>query len=246
MRLTDLDALFLDCGGTLITPTDGVGGRYAAVARNLGVHAPASLVTDRFLATFARARARARAEGRLAYGRTHDEARAFWSAIVHEVFSPWSTEPAVTEAVFEALFEHFARAEAWELYPDVPPLLDAAQAAGVPVVMVSNWDARLLEVVAAMGLAPHFRHVVGSFAVGAEKPSPAIFEAALALTGEVRRDRVLHIGDSSSEDVAGAHAAGLLALHLDRDGRHPDEPLRIRSLAETERALTRIAATARS
>jgi putative hydrolase of the HAD superfamily len=67
--------------------------------------------------------------------------------------------------------------------------------------------------------------------VGAAKPEPAVFEAALRGAGWPA-DRALHVGDSLAKDVAGAARAGIAAVLLDRHGAHPDEPRRIESLAE--------------
>ena len=59
--------------------------------------------------------------------------------------------------------------------------------------------------------------VVTSAAVGARKPDPAMFEAALEIAG-CSADEALHVGDTPAEDVAGAQAAGIRALLIDRDG----------------------------
>ena len=54
-----------------------------------------------------------------------------------------------------------------------------------------------------------FDPVVISEEVGAAKPDPAIFHAALAMMGHPRRDQVLMVGDSLTSDVAGANRAGI-------------------------------------
>ncbi|MEA2422373.1 MAG: hypothetical protein QOF55_1472, partial [Thermoleophilaceae bacterium] len=75
--------------------------------------------------------------------------------------------------------------------------------------------------------------VVSSASVGANKPAPAVFEAALALAGCGPEDAV-HVGDSVESDVVGAQAAGVRALLIDRDSDGGD----IRSLAELPRVLS--------
>lgn len=227
-----LSALLVDCGNTLIRPRGGVGGRYAAVAARHGLHAPEEGVSARFQDIFGHARSHARSTGRLAYGTTERDAHAFWRRVVHATFEPWCDQEALREAVFAELYDHFADADAWEVFDDSLPLIDAARAAGVAVAIVSNWDARLPELVASLGLDKRVDAVVASYEVGAEKPDPRIFAAALARLGSPPPARVLHVGDSLSEDYAGARAAGLRALHLDRAARHADCGDRIRSLAE--------------
>lgn len=230
--LSELAALFIDVGGTLIHARGGVGGAYAEAAKELGVAASPEELGRRFRSVFERERDTARAAGRLAYGRDAHGARVFWRRVVGEVFRTSSGTPQQLETLFEALYGYFARPEAWEVYADTRPLLEAARARGLPVVAVSNWDARLPAILATVELAPWLTEVVGSFAIGAEKPDPRIFEAAIkTLPGAPERSRILHIGDSLLEDVRGAEAAGLRALHLDRTGAAPEGPGRITTLA---------------
>jgi HAD superfamily hydrolase (TIGR01509 family) len=70
------------------------------------------------------------------------------------------------------------------------------------------------------GLTPLLDGIVISAEVGAAKPDPAIFERALAVAG-ARAEEAVHVGDTPDVDVAGALAAGLRAIHLDRSGADP-------------------------
>jgi putative hydrolase of the HAD superfamily len=116
---------------------------------------------------------------------------------------------ALTEALLASVrFEPFA---------DVRPALEASRAAGRRIVVVSNWDVSLDEALDRLGLAPLLDGVVTSAAVGASKPSPQIFERALALAG-VAATEATHVGDSIEEDIAGARAAGIEAVLIKRDG----------------------------
>lgn len=116
---------------------------------------------------------------------------------------------AVTEALLGAL--------RFEAYADARPALMRARAAGARVVVVSNWDVSLVEVLERLGLAPLLDGVVTSAAVGAAKPAPEIFRHALALAG-VEPGDAIHVGDSVEEDVRGAAACGIRPLLLRRDG----------------------------
>jgi putative hydrolase of the HAD superfamily len=62
---------------------------------------------------------------------------------------------------------------------------------------------------------------VTSAEAGARKPDPAIFSAALELAG-CEAAEALHVGDTEEEDVAGARAAGIRPLLIDREGRNGD------------------------
>jgi FMN phosphatase YigB (HAD superfamily) len=102
-------------------------------------------------------------------------------------------------------------------FEDAAPALADLRAQGLRLVCVSNWDYALPEVLGRVGLRPLLDGVVTSAAAGARKPEPGIFRAALRLAGSPAGE-ALHVGDSSEEDVAGAKAAGIRALLLDRAG----------------------------
>jgi putative hydrolase of the HAD superfamily len=116
----------------------------------------------------------------------------------------------------EALTEVLLGALRFDAYPDARPALLRARAAGARVVVVSNWDVSLADVLERIGLAPLIDAVVTSAAVGAAKPAAAIFAHALALSGVAAKD-ALHVGDSLDEDVRGAAACGIPAVLLRRD-----------------------------
>ena len=118
-----------------------------------------------------------------------------------------------------------------EAYPDAAAALRRLRARGIRLVVASNWDCSLPEVLERAGLAPLVDGVVSSAMVGAAKPDPALFEAALRAAG-VTAERALHVGDSLSKDVEGASAAGIAAVLLDRRREHPEARPRIESLAE--------------
>jgi putative hydrolase of the HAD superfamily len=120
-------------------------------------------------------------------------------------------------------------------FDDARDALLAVRGHGVRVVAVSNWDVSVLEVLEQTGLAPLLDGVVSSAAFGVAKPSPAVFEHALSLAGARAVDAV-HVGDSPAEDVAGALAAGIEPLLLDRagDGERVAGVRTIRSLSELD------------
>jgi putative hydrolase of the HAD superfamily len=116
-------------------------------------------------------------------------------------------------------------------FPDVAPALAALRERGCRLVVVSNWDCSLSGWLAGAGLDGFFEAVVSSGGTGVAKPAPGIFERALEVAG-VGPDEVVHVGDSLDNDVAGARAAGLRAILVERDGAAPAGVESIRSLAE--------------
>jgi putative hydrolase of the HAD superfamily len=102
-------------------------------------------------------------------------------------------------------------------YPDAVPALSALRERGLILLAVSNWDYSLPRVLKRCGLDGLLDGTVTSAGAGARKPDPEIFAAALELAG-CRPEEALHVGDTEEEDVAGAQAAGIRPLLIDRDG----------------------------
>lgn len=145
-------------------------------------------------------------------------------------------DPATLRRIGERAAELERDASYFHLYEDTRPALERYRAAGLDAVIVSNHVWHLPEIVEALGIGPLVRAVISSARVGARKPHPRIFEAALAATRATPHEVVM-VGDSMSADVDGARRAGLHAVLIDR-GRHhaaddaPGELHVIRSLLE--------------
>jgi putative hydrolase of the HAD superfamily len=142
-------------------------------------------------------------------------------------------EPAAS-APGQVLTHALLAALRFAAYPDAAPALRSLRAAGIRLVVVSNWDASLPERLAETGLAGLVDGALASAQVGVAKPDPAIFTRALELAG-VRADEAWHVGDSVEADVAGARAAGVRPLLIARDGAAPAGVTAIRTLAELPR-----------
>jgi len=105
------------------------------------------------------------------------------------------------------------------------------------------------EKLAGTTLARYFGAIIVSCEVGFGKPDRRIFETALDRIG-AKADETVMLGDSLARDVAGAHAAGIRAVWIDRhlwageEGPAPD--VRIESLSELPAALAALARRAAS
>lgn len=104
---------------------------------------------------------------------------------------------------------------AWELYPDVEPMLHRVRELGITVGIVSDWGSNLRGITRELGLDSLLDFVLPSGAVGLAKPNPAFFRVALERAG-VRPEEALMVGDSYRADVLGAWSAGMDAVWLDR------------------------------
>jgi putative hydrolase of the HAD superfamily len=108
--------------------------------------------------------------------------------------------------------------------------------------IVSNFYGNLATVCEEAGLSPHLSVAIDSAAVGASKPDPRIFEAALAALA-ARAGDALFIGDSLARDMAGARGVGMPHVLLAGSGPSapaaaccPEDPV-IRRLADLEEVL---------
>lgn len=110
--------------------------------------------------------------------------------------------------------------EVWQRHipvdPDAVPILKDLKARGKYLALITNYDhpPHVHSLLANLGLADLFKTVVISGAVGIKKPDPRIFGYALSPSG-LKPDEVLHVGDSE-EDIAGARAAGIHPVLLQR------------------------------
>ena len=123
--------------------------------------------------------------------------------------------------------------------PGVPELL-AELADRFTLVLVTNTHhADLVHGhLQALGVARYFATVITSVEHGKRKPSPCIFERALALSSG-KPETSVYVGDSFSTDYRGALDAGLRCLLIDPQRRH-DVPDTAR-LADVLEARARLA-----
>ena len=103
-------------------------------------------------------------------------------------------------------------------FDEVPAALAELRAAGHRLVVVSNWDVSLHEMLRTTGLDALVDAAISSAEAGERKPSAGIFRRALGDRRRRRSRAPLHAGDSLELDVAGARAAGLDAVLVARDG----------------------------
>lgn len=215
--------IYFDAGFTLLRPSPSVGFHYAARAAAHGFAADAAALDANFLRAWKVCRARQNSP--LPHGADLPEARAFWTKVVRECFLLAGATPPDRPAYYDEVFELFADASAWALYDDVEAALGVLDARGIPYGVLSNWDLRLRSILRGMGLLPRLASLVLSCEVGAEKPSPVIFEAALRATGLSDPAALGMIGDEPEADGHGALRAGWRQCLVLRDSPAAAPPL---------------------
>jgi putative hydrolase of the HAD superfamily len=204
-------AIFFDAVGTLFHLNGTVGHHYASVANEVGLTLDPRELDDAFYSAWKKMPRRAAIAG----PRENDD-KGWWRELVDIVLD--QVAPSLSEFdrdnFFEIAYEHFAESGVWELYPEVPGVLEQLQLR-FQLAVISNFDGRLRFILEHLGISKFFAHIFISSEIGADKPDPEIFRRALKLI-DLKSNEVLHVGDDPQRDWEAASAAGLSIFRLDR------------------------------
>jgi putative hydrolase of the HAD superfamily len=232
-------AVLLDLDGTLVDTWYAEAEGRAAVARRIAAMGPgidASAVDSIY----------------------REIAEVVWRrALSSQATKTWDGRPVVASIVGSVLDRFDLRHEAdpdvlaglyfdamrdnYRMYPDAAVALDWLHGR-YPLAVVSNGPSgEQRGKLQALDLERRFDAVLISGEVGVGKPQPGIFEAALERLGAGAGEAV-HVGDNVGSDVAGALAAGVGAVWLNRlgmctDPKGPVADEMITSLEELPRLL---------
>ena len=102
-------------------------------------------------------------------------------------------------------------------FEDVIPALDVLKSEGYCLGVLSNLRRDMETLCQRLGLAPYLDFCISSADVGAEKPRPPIFLAALERMAAEPGETV-HVGDQYRSDVVGARGVGMHSVLIDRGG----------------------------
>jgi len=197
-------AITFDVGGTLIEPWPSVGDIYAQVASELGFQ---NLSVDQINAQFNEAW---RQKEEFQYSEEH------WLELVSKSFAHLLSE-SESASIFPSIYRRFEETAVWRIHDDVLPTLDELAARGFRMAVVSNWDTRLRPLLKNLKLLSYFETATISSEMGFTKPSPVLFEHTLKKLG-LPPSSVVHVGDSTTEDVEGAESAGVSGILVQRNG----------------------------
>lgn len=206
-----LKAIFFDAVGTLFRLTRSVGDHYAYVSQEVGLDFNAKKLERAFQTAWQKMPQRAAIDG----PRENDD-KGWWRELVDLVLD--QVAPLLSEFdrdnFFELAYEHFAEAGVWEVYPEVPGVLEELRPR-FQLAVISNFDGRLRMILQHLGISKFFEQVFISSELGADKPDPEIYRRALRLM-HLEPSQVVHVGDDPERDWEAATAAGLSVFKLDR------------------------------
>ena len=208
-----IQAIFFDIGDTLVFDDPPLRDRLVSAAQSVGIALNPARLPEAFRA------AEAFAVKRYVAGIVWDAPGALRETV--GVFWQSLSLPPLTDSQWAAFASAFVSLPFTRYVPpEAFVLLDELKQRGFTLGAISDWEDTLPEVLSNLGLLPYFDALAISAVVGATKPSPQLFEDALAQIG-LPPDACLHVGDWYELDTAGANAAGLSALLFDWAGRSP-------------------------
>ena len=217
MVATRFDVVFLDAGGVLVSPDPvQIGERFAGAGLRIDV--------DRLFEAHYRA---VRAMDETPTDRP-DETHAY-DAYYGTYVDVLGLTGADADRGAQLLADVWSTSRVWTApLPWATSGLAAIAATGLPIVIVSNADGTVAEMLATAavcqvgdGAGTSVTHVIDSTAVGVAKPDPRIFELALEVV-DASPERAVHGGDAYRYDVLGARAAGVHPVLMDPIGIRQD------------------------
>ena len=110
---------------------------------------------------------------------------------------------------------------AFALFDDVLPTLKTLKQQNLTLGLLTNLDSDMVSICRKLGLEPYLDFVITSKEVGADKPKPPIFLAALDKAG-VSASEAVHVGDQYKLDVIGARGVGINPILIDRYDIYPE------------------------
>jgi putative hydrolase of the HAD superfamily len=221
-------AVLFDAGETLVHPAPSFPELFTRVLSTRGIERSPEAVIEASRAVFHRFSEAARDND---LWTTSPEASArFWKSVYARMIR--ELDIGAADGLADTLYEAFTDQRNYALFDDVAATLDALEAAGLALGIVSNFEAWLEDLLGSLGVRERFAVRVISGREGIEKPDPRIFTLAIERLGIDARD-VAYVGDNPEFDIAPAHALGMTPVLIDRRGRFPDaDGIRITDLRE--------------
>jgi len=210
-------AVFFDAGETLVHPAPTFPDLFASIVTREGfprapedVIAASSVVMDRFSEA---------ARDRVLWTTSPERSRAFWLGVYERMLDALDLPSG--DGLRDTLYREFTDLRNYALFDDVRGVLGDLAAAGLSLGIVSNFEAWLDELLAALGVRDAFPVRVISGVEGIEKPDPRIFELAMSRAG-VGPEGSVYVGDNPEFDVDPPAALGMFTVLIDRRDRHEE------------------------
>ena len=151
-------------------------------------------------------------------GRVSEAWRDYFYVILGRVGVPAAEQNGIVDSLWDA----HQRFGLWTVaIPGGPEVVAGLKRRGFRLGVVSNAEGRVEQDLESAGYRGLFETVVDSHVVGVEKPDPEIFRIALQRLDSAA-EHAVYVGDLPAVDLAGARAAGIAPVLLDRHELYPD------------------------
>ncbi len=217
-----IKAVFFDWFNTLVRYQPPREELQSQALREFGIHIspekimPALLVADRYYfeenATFP-VRKRSPEEQAKIYAR-------YQETILTETGVGVPKEKDILMKIMQKM-QQLSQGMSFVLFNDVLPTLEILKEQNLTMGLLSNLDRDIKPLCRELGLEPYIDFTVTSGEVGADKPKPPIFLAALQQAG-VNASEAIHVGDQYRLDVVGARGVGITPILIDRYNLSPE------------------------
>lgn len=146
-----------------------------------------------------------------------------WKKLVTYVFN----DVVPIDQLFQELWDHFASPQNWQLYDDVESCWQSIKADGGQIVIASNFDSRLNEILKVQSSLTKIDAVFCSAEVGYRKPDPMFYEVVAKTLKLNGAEQVIMTGDDFENDFVAPRLFGWNAVHLDRRSKEqsPDHEI---------------------
>jgi len=152
---------------------------------------------------------------------------SFWRRYYRELLEQEGVSDCLEERAEE--LREMTWLKGYQLFPETLEVLEWLHSRSIRMGVISDTSPSLFLTLEAAGIGDYFDCAICSDLVGAMKPDPAIYRAALAALG-VMAEECLYVDDCGVE-AEGAREVGMAAFHIDRS--QPGDGLwRIQSLRE--------------
>lgn len=158
-------------------------------------------------------------EGKKPWYKTIDDEREFFKRFYRYLLIGEGIKEDIDEQAGLLFNELWCNGER-VLFPETVEVLEYFHSHGYKMGVISDTSPSLEYTLQQLGIAKYFTSFTASSLVGAGKPSPIIFNAALNAQG-VSAKECLYVDDYKSE-ADGARNLGFTAFYLDRTGNNKD------------------------
>ena len=176
---------------------------------------PFELEYDKMMALFHLA-----SEGRKPWYKTLNDEREFFRRYYYHLLVGEGITENVEEKADCLLNELWCNGDR-TLFSETVEVLEYFKSRGYKMGVISDTSPSLEFTLQQLGIAKYFTSFTASSLVGAGKPSPIIFNAALEAQGVTASESIFV--DDCKEEAEGAREQGFTAFYLDRSGENNEE-----------------------